>query len=74
MLAWIRAGWWRWEEEKPEWFTDNWKTHVPKYMFSEKGSEEVVAVEREEKKDHEGGVIDAQEFKREMERRGSINL
>ncbi|GMH82067.1 hypothetical protein TL16_g09138 [Triparma laevis f. inornata] len=115
--AWIRAGWWRWEEKKPEWFTDDWKANVPKYMIPERGGGETVAVavEREEKKDvvvgggkavvgggkAQGGrrksfigpfinrkennkvapdgeqevqEMDVQEFKREMEWRGSINL
>lgn len=28
--AWVKAVWWTWEQEKPEWFTDNWKAMVPK--------------------------------------------
>ncbi|GMH73697.1 hypothetical protein TL16_g06259 [Triparma laevis f. inornata] len=47
--AWIRAGWWRWEEEKPEWFTDDWKANVPKEMIP-RNLKEGGGVE-EEKKD-----------------------
>ena len=30
--AWVKEGWATWEEEKPEWFTDQWKTSVPEDM------------------------------------------
>ncbi|GMH72902.1 hypothetical protein TL16_g06036 [Triparma laevis f. inornata] len=58
--AWVRAGWKSWEQDKPEWFTDNWKAMVPKEMIPEKGSEEAVTVESEEKKDVVVTVEEAQ--------------
>ena len=48
--AWVNAGWSGLEEEKPEWFTDNWKAMVPKEMIPNKGSEGAETVVREEKK------------------------
>ena len=30
--AWVSAGWATWEEEKPDWFTDQWKASVPEDM------------------------------------------
>ena len=30
--AWVKEGWSRWEENKPDWFTDTWKSIVPKDM------------------------------------------
>ena len=30
--AWVKEGWATWEEEKPEWFTDQWKSIVPEEM------------------------------------------
>ena len=30
--AWVSTGWATWEEEKPEWFTDQWKSMVPENM------------------------------------------
>ena len=35
--SWVRAGWATWEEEKPEWFTDQWKSTVPEDMKPTKG-------------------------------------
>ena len=32
VATWVNAGWATWEEEKPEWFTDKWKTSVPENM------------------------------------------
>lgn len=32
VAAWMTEGWERWEEEKPEWFTDKWKASVPEDM------------------------------------------
>ena len=32
VAAWVSAGWATWEEEKPEWFTYQWKARVPEYM------------------------------------------
>lgn len=26
---WVRLNWFRWEDERPEWFTDHWKVMVP---------------------------------------------
>ena len=26
---WVQANWWRWQEEKPEWFTVVWQSKVP---------------------------------------------
>ena len=30
--SWVKEAWATWEEEKPDWFTDQWKTRVPEYM------------------------------------------
>jgi len=30
---WVGANWWRWEEEKPEWFTESWIAKVPPDMI-----------------------------------------
>ena len=30
---WVREGWWRWEAEKPEWFTESWIAKVPPDMI-----------------------------------------
>ena len=30
--AWVKEGWATWEEEKPDWFTDQWKASVPEDM------------------------------------------
>jgi len=27
---WVQANWWRWKEEKPEWFDLAWQSKVPK--------------------------------------------
>ena len=32
VTAWVKEGWATWEEEKPDWFTDKWKTSVPEDM------------------------------------------
>jgi len=29
LKAWVQANWVRWEEEKPEWLTDSWRSQVP---------------------------------------------
>ncbi|GMH61537.1 hypothetical protein TrLO_g13387 [Triparma laevis f. longispina] len=116
--VWIKAGWWTWEREKPEWFTDEWKLSVPEEMIPKKSARReggegeaksneedetrVVAVRQPERRNsaikllaaggldvvrrkivlskvapagmNEGGVVDAEEFVREMERRGSLKL
>ena len=36
---WVRSGWTRWEDEKPEWFSDIWKASVPKEMIPKKDDE-----------------------------------
>ncbi|GMI07354.1 hypothetical protein TrLO_g7535 [Triparma laevis f. longispina] len=102
--AWVKAGWKQWGEEKPEWFTDDWKLKVPKYMLSATvaGDDSSVVVSsvvvRQEARrkgslpalinaalgiEHAAAKIipagnvkrddfDFDEFKRVMERRGSI--
>ncbi|GMI13994.1 hypothetical protein TrLO_g2094 [Triparma laevis f. longispina] len=35
--SWVREEWERFEEEKPEWFTDHWKELVRDYMIPGKG-------------------------------------
>ena len=35
--AWVKGGWAKWEEEKPDWFTDQWKVSVPEDMKPQKG-------------------------------------
>ena len=37
---WVREGWMRWEREKPDWFTDNWKAKVPADWVPTEGKEE----------------------------------
>ncbi|GMH84055.1 hypothetical protein TL16_g09801 [Triparma laevis f. inornata] len=49
--AWIRAGWNKWEEDRPDWCTDQWKLKVPKDMIPKKNEGEnvgSVAVRRQE--------------------------
>ena len=41
MAAWVSAGWPTWEEEKPEWFTDQWKSIVPEDMKPTRKMEDV---------------------------------
>ena len=36
VAQWVKSGWHQWEVEKPDWFTDQWKTHVPAHMIPEK--------------------------------------
>ncbi|GMH68664.1 hypothetical protein TrLO_g12896 [Triparma laevis f. longispina] len=117
--VWIKAGWWAWEREKPEWFTDEWKLSVPEDLIPEKKKEvgrakssveeetRVVAVRQPVRQPerrnsailqlaaggvvhavrrksvatkvapagmNDGGVVDAEEFVKEMERRGSLKL
>lgn len=39
--AWVRSGWKKWEEEKPDWFMDDWKATVPREMIPlRRGGEE----------------------------------
>ena len=37
VATWVKEGWATWEEEKPEWFTDQWKSTVPEDMKPTKG-------------------------------------
>ena len=30
---WVREGWWRWEADRPEWFTESWIAKVPADMI-----------------------------------------
>jgi len=30
---WVRDGWWRWEADRPEWFTESWIAKVPPDMI-----------------------------------------
>jgi len=30
---WVREGWWRWEADRPEWFTESWIAKVPSDMI-----------------------------------------
>ena len=30
---WVREGWWRWEEDRPEWMTESWIAKVPPDMI-----------------------------------------
>ena len=32
VATWVKEGWATWEEEKPDWFTDQWKASVPEDM------------------------------------------
>ena len=114
VAAWVKEGWSTWEEEKPDWFTDQWKSIVPEDMKpkKEKGGsdgedktaagnevEEALMVGGGEEKIGRGrsvlefisglkavsskvmpagGIkkeeIDTEEFVREMNRRGSMNM
>ena len=40
ITAWVNAEWARWEEEKPDWFTDQWKASVPEDMKPAKKMED----------------------------------
>ena len=37
VAAWIKEGWATWEEDKPDWFTDQWRASVPEKMKPTKG-------------------------------------
>ncbi|GMH55613.1 hypothetical protein TrST_g11584 [Triparma strigata] len=39
--AWVKEGWATWEEEKPDWFTDQWKASIPEDMKPTKGKGDV---------------------------------
>ena len=32
---WVLVNWWRWEEEKPEWYSDSWRSQVPKEWITD---------------------------------------
>ena len=32
---WVQANWWRWKEEKPEWFDLVWQSKVPKEWITD---------------------------------------
>jgi len=32
---WVQANWWRWKEEKPEWFDLAWQSKVPKEWITD---------------------------------------
>ncbi|GMI08909.1 hypothetical protein TrLO_g4707 [Triparma laevis f. longispina] len=52
--AWIRAGWWAWEDEEPEWFTDLWKLSVlEEFIPRKKGGDEG----KEKKKGSNGDAV-----------------
>ena len=113
--SWIKEGWATWEEEKPDWFTDQWKASVPEDMKPAKkktgkiDDEDKTAEENEveealmvgggeEQKGRRRSVlevisgqkavsskvmpagggkkedIDAEDFVREMNRRGSMSM
>ena len=114
VAAWVKEGWATWEEEKPEWFTDQWKASVPEDMKPAKKTSDIddgdkTAEENEveealmvgggeEQKGRRrsvlevisgqkavsskvmpaGGIkkeeIDAEDFVREMNRRGSMSM
>ena len=38
VAAWVKEGWAAWEEDKPEWFTDQWIASVPEDMKPAKKS------------------------------------
>jgi len=38
---WVQANWWRWEEEKPEWFTESWIAKVPPDMIPSEAKQAV---------------------------------
>jgi hypothetical protein len=31
--AWVQEGWWKWKEDKPDWFTDAWIAKIPDNMI-----------------------------------------
>lgn len=47
--AWVNEGWKNSEEDKPEWFSDEWKAGEPEDMIPKKGKEEATEVRKEEK-------------------------
>lgn len=36
--AWVKSGWAKWEEERPEFFTDQWKDMVPREFIPERAT------------------------------------
>lgn len=59
--AWVKNGWKHWEEEKPEWFTDEFMASVPEYTIPKKNARDEEGAEvKEEKMDVVVTVEDAQ--------------
>jgi len=45
---WVQANWWRWKEEKPEWFDLAWQSRVPKEWITD--VEEISRLDKEREK------------------------
>ena len=41
VATWVKEGWATWVEEKPDWFTDEWRAKVPENMKPSKETDDV---------------------------------
>ena len=57
--VWVKEGWARWEEEKPEWFTDRWKAKVPGSMKPSRTA---------------GGIDDSSEMSADFEKEDNLRV
>jgi hypothetical protein len=53
---WVREGWLRWEREKPDWFTDQWKAKVPVDWVPMEGQVEHSEARKRERSIKDGGA------------------
>ena len=57
---WVREGWMGWERDKPNWFTNHWKTKVPAGWVPKEGKAEWKESARQESlsgAERKGGVL-----------------
>ena len=55
--SWVKESWATWEEEKPDWFTDQWKARVPEYMKPAKKKTGNIDYEDKTAAENEGGEV-----------------
>ena len=63
VATWVKESWATWEEEKPEWFTDQWKASVHEYMKPAKKTGDVDGEDKiaAKKEDEEAITVEGQE-------------
>ena len=54
IASWVKSEWRRWEEEKSDWFTDQWKSTVPEDMTPKLNDENDSVEETTEEAEKEG--------------------